>query len=50
MLFRSILESDHLPLVLADASIDRVGVIEVVSFGDFEAGAGRLGLVLGTDE
>ena len=46
----SILESDHLPLVLADASIDWVGIIEVVSFGDLEAGAGRLGLVFGTDE
>ena len=46
----SVLESDHLPLVLADASIDRVGVVKVVGFGDLEAGAGRLGLVLGTDE
>jgi len=46
----SILESDNLSLVLADASIDRVGIIKVVSFGDLEAGASRLGLVFRTNE
>jgi len=45
-----ILKSDHLSLVLADAPVDRIGVIKVVGFGDLEAGAGRLGLVHGTDE
>ena len=46
----SVLKGDDLSLVLADASVDRVGVVEVISLGDLEAGAGRLGLVFGTDE
>ena len=47
---RSILESDDLSLVLANASIYGVSVVEVVGFGNLEAGAGRLGLVIGTNE
>lgn len=46
----SILEGDNLSLILADASIDRVGVIEVICFRDLEACASRLGLVFRTDE
>ena len=46
----SVFESDDLPLVLADTPIDRVSVVEVVSFFDLEAGASRLRLVLTTDE
>ena len=46
----SILEGDDLSLVLADAPIDRVRVVEVVCFGDLEAGTGRLGLVFRANE
>lgn len=37
-------------MFLADASIDRVGVVEVVGFGDLEACASRLGLVFSANE
>lgn len=45
-----VFESDDLSLVLADASIDRVSVVEVVGFRDLETGTGGFGLELGTDE
>ena len=47
---RSILESDDLSLILADASVNRVGVVEIVGPGDLEGGTSRLGLVHGADE
>ena len=47
---RSVFESDDLSLILADASIDRVGVVEVIGFGDLKAGAGGLGFVFSANE
>lgn len=45
-----VFESNDLSLVLADASIDRVSVVEVIGFRDLEAGTGRFGLKLSADE
>jgi len=45
-----ILESHDLSLVLADTSINRVGIVKVVGFSDLEVGASGFGLVLGADE
>lgn len=47
---RSVFESDDLSLFLADTSIDRVGVVKVIGFGDLEAGSSRLGLVFSANE